>query len=330
MTIDFTAPEWVDNQGVKLAVYRAGPTLESAEKPPVLFLHGWPEIAYSWRKQMAALADAGYPVFAPDNRGFGKSDKPEGVEHYGMPSLVSDVEAILDHWGLEKAVIVGHDWGALILWSLPFYIPDRLMGCVGLNVALMGHPPMDPIAMFRRAYGDKMYMVRFQEEGACEPILEADMARTFRFFFRKPKGGSRKIVDGAFENEQLDLIGLLQSDDSKWGGVPLMSEEDIAVYVDGYRDGMTAPLHWYRNMTHNWQELGKRLTAAGKLPMVDVPCLQFLASMDRACPPSLADGMNKRCSDLEIIMLDGCGHWSQLERTDDVNTGILSWLDRKF
>ncbi len=325
----FPDPRMIDAGGIKLALYRDGPDPKETDKPAVLLLHGWPELAYSWRYQMPALAAAGYPVFAIDNRGFGNSDKPKGVDAYAMDSLAQDVAGTLDAIGVDKAVIAGHDWGALVLWSLPFYIPERLLGCIGLNVPLMGYPPVDPVTMFRAAFGEDMYIVRFQTEGACEPILEADLKRTFRFFFRKP-GGNSGLSDGAFESNSLDLIALLQRDESSWGGVPLVSDEDIAVYAHGYRDGMTAPLHWYRNFKKNWEMLGEKRLPDGKLPKVTVPCLQFLADLDRACPPSLADGMDDRCDDLEIIILKGCGHWSMQERAGDVNAGMIRWLADHF
>lgn len=330
MAVDFAAPEIVPVNGIRLAVYRDGPDWRTTHKPPIVLLHGWPELAYSWRKQIAALASAGYPVFAPDNRGFGNSDKPAGKDQYAMPVLVGDVAGLLDHYGIEKAVLVGHDWGALVLWALPFYIPERLLGCIGMNVPLFGLPPVDPLTMFRAAYGDDMYIVRFQEEGACEPALERDLARTFRFFFRGPGPNSKGLDDGAFENEKLDLISLLERPEETWGGVPLVSDADVAVYAHGYRDGMTAPLNWYRNFVSNWQDLKSKAGKDGKLPVVEVPCLQFLAELDRACPPALADGMEERCRDLEVILLEGCGHWVQQERTNEINQGMLDWLARKF
>ena len=328
----FPKAEMVSVGDVSLAVYRDGPMPGSVDKPTVVLLHGWPEIAYSWRYQIKALADAGYPVIAPDNRGYGASDKPDGVENYQIGKLTSDCAGLLDHYGVEKAVFVGHDWGAILLWTLPFYQKDRLLGCVGLNVPLMGRPPADPVSMFRMAFGEDMYIVRFQTEGYGEKILEADLARTFRFFFRKPRDENAKtgLKDGAFENEKLTLLTLLQQDESKWGGVPLMSEDDIQVYVDGYKDGMTAPLHWYRNFKHNHDDMAQFVGDDGKYPFVDLPCLQFLCELDRACPPSLATGMENRCGPLETVMLDGCGHWSQIERTEDINSHLIDWLERHF
>ncbi|WCL55523.1 alpha/beta fold hydrolase [Gimibacter soli] len=326
---DWPAPETVRLKDIDLAVYRMGPKdWRSAGKPPVFFLHGFPELAYSWRSQMKALSAAGYPVFAPDLRGYGASAKPEGRENYTMAKLTGDVRGLLDHYGIEKAVLVGHDWGALLLWSLPFYMPGRALGYAGLNVPLMPHYPVDPITLFRQRFGEEMYIVRFQEEGACEPLLEADVLNTFRFFMRKPAPTSRRPDEVPFSEKSLDLLTLLQKGADHWGGEALMSDADLAPYVAAYTaGGFKAPIHWYRNMAANWQDQKQFLDADGLLPKVPEPCLMITAEMDRACPPALADGMEKRVSGpYTRLDLKGCGHWSQQERADDVNRALLDWL----
>jgi pimeloyl-ACP methyl ester carboxylesterase len=332
--IDFNNPEYADNEGVKLAVYRGGPDPAMADKPAVMFLHGWPDVAITWNNQMAALADSGYPVFAADGRGYGRSDAPKGVENYTMAKLTSDIAAIQDHYGLKNAVLVGHDWGAIVLWQTPFYIGDRVLGCAGLNVPLMRHFPIDPVSVFRQHFGETMYIVRFQTEGACEPILEKDLNETFRFFLRRPMaaGGAKKpqSTKFAFEVENLDLISLLQAGESVWGGELLLSDEELNYYVDAYsRNGMTGPLHWYRNMAANWKAR-QQFLVDGALPVVEKPCLMFTAALDRACPPSLATGMEDLCTPYERVDFDGCGHWTQQERADEVNTSLLDWLGRHF
>ncbi|TNE62663.1 MAG: alpha/beta hydrolase [Alphaproteobacteria bacterium] len=326
----FPVAEMVKTNGVRLAVYRAGPDMSETDKPAVFFLHGFPEIAYSWRAQLKALGDAGYPVFAYDARGYGASDAPKGRENYTIAKLAGDAAGLLDHYGLRDAVFVGHDWGAITLWNLPFYLKGRVLGCAGLNVPLLPHYPMDPIAMFRARFGDKMYIVRFQEEGACEPVLERDLMQTFRFFLRKPNKGKPVKEDVPFEQKSLDLISLLEAGEDRWGGEQLMPDDEIAIYARAYaKNGFTGPLHWYRNFTSNWQDQ-KRFLKDGKLPFVELPCLMITADLDRACPPRIADGMEKLCGPYERIDLKGCGHWSQQERAADVNRALLAWLRQHF
>ncbi len=328
--VDFSNPEFVDTNGVTLPVYRAGPNFEDTEKPTIVFLHGFPEIAYSWRAQLEYFAEAGHPVIAPDQRGYGRSSKPEGKENYTMKHLSEDLAGLLDHYGIEKAVFVGHDWGAIILWQLPFYIGDRVMGCAGLNVPLMRHFPIDPISIFRAKLGEQMYIVRFQDEGACEPILEKDLRETFRFFLRKPSMNKQEKTTFAFEVKNLDLISLLQAGEEAWGGEVLMPDEELQHYIDAYSaSGFTGPLHWYRNMAENW-ETQKQFVTDGNLPKIEKPCLMITAEVDRACPPELADGMEELCEPYTRHDLKGCGHWSQQERSEEVNETIHNWLKAHF
>lgn len=328
--IDFTKPEFVDVGEVTLPVYKAGPDPASTEKPPLVFLHGWPDIAYSWRRQMAALAAEGYPVFAPDQRGYGKASKPEGVENYTVEKLAGDLAGLLDHYGLDDAVFIGHDWGAIVLWQLPHYIGNRVRGYAGLAVPLMRHFPMDPVSIFRARLGDDMYIVRFQAEGACEPILEADLRATFKFFHRKPGLGNAGGDDFSFSTENLDLISLLQAGEAAWGGEELLSEDELKMYVDAYSEsGFSSPLHWYRNMTANW-DAQKAFLVDGELPKLMKPCLMITAELDRACPPSLSDGMEDLCEPYERIDMKGCGHWLPAERAEEVNAALLDWLGRHF
>ncbi len=328
--IDFQKPDLIETNSITLAVYRAGPEPVETDKPPIVFLHGFPELAYSWRAQMEALSVAGYPVFAPDQRGYGRSSKPLGKENYTMEKLTGDLVGLLDHYGLEKAVFVGHDWGALVLWSLPFYCGDRVRGYAGLNLPLTRHYPLDPISLMRAKLGDDMYIVCFQDEGACEPILEDDVQKTFRFFMRRPSLNKKRQPSVSFDIENLDLIGLLQKGESAWGGDLLLSEADMQVYVNAYSaGGFTAPLHWYRNMAENW-EAQKAFLEDGALPLVETPCLMITADLDRACPPKLADGMENLCKPYSRVDLKGCGHWSQQEKPDEVNNILLSWLSQNF
>jgi pimeloyl-ACP methyl ester carboxylesterase len=328
--IDFNNPEMVNVGEVILPVYRGGPALADTEKPPVVFLHGWPDLAITWKHQMEHLAALGYPVFAPDQRGYGKSTKPEGKENYTAAKLTGDLAGLLDHYHIEKAVFVGHDWGAILLWHMPFYQPERVLGYAGLAVPLMKHYPMDPISLFKARFGEKMYIVRFQQEGACEPVLEQDLEATFKFFHRRP--GKGKSVGGnfSFSVESLDLISLLEAGEDAWGGEQLLHGEDLAYYVRSFKEsGFTGPLHWYRNMAENWKAQ-KQFLVDGALPKVEAPCLMITAELDRACPPSLSDGMEDMCEPFERIDLMGCGHWLTVERTPEVNNALEGWLARHF
>ncbi len=327
----FPAPEIIDLGDIHLGVYRAGPECQSSEKPAVILMHGWPEMAYSWRHQIAALAESGYPVFAPDMRGYGVSGKPEGVEAYTMGKLTGDMQAMLDHYGIEKAVFIGHDWGAIILWAMPFYMPDRLIGLGGLNVAFMPrNPQFDPIAIMCHVLGENMYIVQFQQEGRCEPQLEADVARTFRYMMRKPATAKSDKPAVGKVRPDLDILAMMGEDEANWPGVPICDPAELQPYVDAFsKGGFTAPLHWYRNFTSNWHAMAQ-YQPPGELLKIDLPTLMVTAERDVACPARLADGMEDIFTNYTRIDLQGCGHWSMQEQPEQVNAALLNWLNDAF
>lgn len=326
MTDFFDTPTYVNSTGVKIAVYRAGPDPAEATKPPVIFMHGFPELARSFRHQMTALAAEGYPVFAPDMRGYNRSDKPVGAAHYSMSALVSDIRAVLDHFGLAKAVFVGHDLGAFVLWALPFYMPERLLGCAGLSYPLLPRLPLNPLWGMRLLFHRDMYMLQFQTEGKCEPLLEADVARTMRFFMRKVGNYDTSQIDMSFRGKALNIMEQLAGPEEAWIGEPLLEDAEFQIYVDAFSaGGFTAPIHWYRNLKTNWKDM-KRFTVKRKLPFVDLPCLIVTAEWDFATPPRLSNGMHHRCGPLTRVDLKGCSHWLQIEKAEEVTSALRDWL----
>ena len=119
--------------------------VEAGEGPLVVLAHGFPELGYSWRHQIPALAEAGYQVLAPDQRGYGRSSRPEAIEDYDIVHLTGDLLGLLDDAGAEQAVFVGHDWGAMVVWPLALLAPERVAGVVGMSVPFMPRAPMPPI-----------------------------------------------------------------------------------------------------------------------------------------------------------------------------------------
>ena len=330
VTDRFPEPEHVRVGDINLAVYRMGPDPDKVDKPTLLFLHGFPEIAYSWRHVMAAMAREGYPVVAFDMRGYGASDVPDAIEAYGAAQLVGDVVGLADALNLDNVVAIGHDWGALILWMLPFWVPGRFKAYAGLNVALTPHFPMDPIALFRARLGDNMYIVRFQEPGVAEAILERDVEASIRYFLRKParfRPATLRTEELAFAAKGLDLLALFEAGPSAWGGEPLMEDDDIARYVAAFqRTGFAGPINYYRNMTANWTEQ-KQFLIDGKLPIIQEPVLMITADLDHACPAWLADGMVDMCTNLSRTDLQSCGHWSMQEQPHAIIKSLSEWLN---
>ena len=163
--------------GVELHVHEAG----DPEAPPVVLCHGFPELGYSWRHQIGALADAGYHVLAPDQRGYGRSSRPEALTDYDIVHLTDDLVALIDDVGRDTAAIVGHDWGSMVVWGLAQRAPERVAGVVGMSVPFLPRGEHPPTEAMRHVLGDAFfYMLYFQEPGVADANLAADPDRTMR------------------------------------------------------------------------------------------------------------------------------------------------------
>jgi pimeloyl-ACP methyl ester carboxylesterase len=168
-------------RGVRVVV--DGTSLEVAEHGPpggpvLILLHGFPELGFSWRHQIPALAAAGYRLLVPDLRGFGGSDAPPAVEDYSMTHLTADVVGLIDHSGADRAIVVGHDWGADVAWKTAWIHPDRVRAVAGLSVPFVPRAAAAPIPIMRRHLGEDFYIVWFQREGPPEEALARDVRRT--------------------------------------------------------------------------------------------------------------------------------------------------------
>ncbi|HEY4853584.1 MAG TPA: alpha/beta hydrolase [Streptosporangiaceae bacterium] len=164
----------VNGTGIEFDVTGAG--------RPAVLLHGFPDSGRLWRHQVPALAAAGFQVIVPDLRGYGRSDKPADVESYAIPYLAGDVAGILDQLGIERAHVVGHDWGAALAWVLGSLLPDRVDHLVALSV---GHPASFATAGLRQRE-KSWYMLLFQFEGVAEQWLSDDNWANFRSWARHP------------------------------------------------------------------------------------------------------------------------------------------------
>ncbi|MDX3074313.1 alpha/beta fold hydrolase [Streptomyces sp. NPDC088354] len=301
---------------------------EEGEGPLVVLLHGFPECWYSWRHQFGPLAAAGYRVVAPDQRGIGRSDRPEAVDAYTVLDLVGDVIGLIHALGEDTAVVVGHDWGAPVAWHTAMLRPDVVRAVAGLSVPptpRSGDTP--PLVAMQERYDGRFYWNYFAQPGVADAEFAADPDSTFRRFLYGASGDNpandpvpaEPLVPpgGGF----LDLVG----DPEKlpaW-----LTEEDVATFAAEYGpQGFTGGLNWYRNLDRNW-----RLTAPWSGATLQVPGLYVTGDRDvvHALPgasdllavlPQLYPTLR------EPVVLPGCGHWTQQERPAEVNTALLDFL----
>jgi len=307
----------VETNGVQLRVIDAG----DEDAPAVVLAHGFPELAYSWRHQIPVLAEAGYRVLAPDQRGYGGSSKPEAVDAYNIVELSADIVGLLDDIGAERAVLVGHDFGGVVAWGAPLLHPGRFSGVVGLSVPPVPRPKVPTTQAFHKVFGDNFfYILYFQEQGPADAELNRDPATTLRKLM-----GSLTTTDetAAMRMLQPGPEGFIDRIPEPDGLPDWISQDEFDHYVDEFtRNGFTAPLNWYRCFDRNWE-----LTATTSAATIAVPSLFIGGGAD----PTLAYTPRRRFSevvsgDYREVMIDGAGHWLQQERPTEVNEALLGFL----
>jgi soluble epoxide hydrolase / lipid-phosphate phosphatase len=312
--------KFVRTNGIRMAVYDAG------KGPAVVLLHGWPELAYSWRNQIPALVSAGYRVVVPDQRGYGLTDRPPEVEAYDMVHLTGDLVGLLDALGIQKAIFCGHDWGGLVVWQMPLFHRDRVAGVIGLNSPFVPRLPLPPIETLRFIFGERMYVVSFQDYGVDDALLEKDVERVFRTLMRKKVIRAAEYFALPPEHRHFDFIRQFEAPEPKrLPGEPVLDRDELQVFVTAYKaTGFTGGINWYRNVQRNWE------ASRGIEQRVSVPSLMLSAEDDVVLPPALTDGMETYVPDLEKHTISDCGHWAQQEKPNEVNRIIIDWLKRRF
>ncbi|MGW3817340.1 alpha/beta fold hydrolase [Streptomyces sp. NPDC005046] len=299
--------------------------VEQGVGPLVLLVHGFPESWYSWRHQLPVLAAAGYRAVAMDVRGYGRSSRPEGVAAYRMLDLVEDNVAVVRALGEETAVIVGHDWGSTIAANSALIKPDvfRAVGLLSVPYAPPGGPR--PSEVFAQMGGDEeFYVSYFQEPGRAEAEIEPDV-RGWLAGFYAAFSAETMPAPGALDPHFVSRGGTLR-DRFPAGGLPTwLSAHDLDVYAGEFeRTGLVGALNRYRNMDRDWEDLagfnGRPITQ---------PSL-FLGGALDASTTWMAEAIEAYPTTLPGLVtsyvLDGCGHWIQQERRDQVNEILTDWL----
>jgi pimeloyl-ACP methyl ester carboxylesterase len=288
----------VATNGIELHV------VEEGDGPAVVLCHGFPELAYSWREQIPALAAAGYRVLAPDMRGFGQSSVRADPAAYDVVSLCGDIVGLLDELGEESAVLVGHDWGASLVWSMATIHPRRVRAVAGLSVPFVPRAPAAPLPIMRRHLGEDFYIVWFQQPGVADAALASDVRRTLTT--------SRQwTAQWAEEDPNPPRL-------PAW-----LSEQDLQVYVDAFeRTGFSGGLAWYRNIDRNWE-----LTEPYRDVRVEQPAMFLTGELDPVRSFMPAEAMQGWVTDLRAeIVVAGAGHWVQQQEPAAVNEALLEFL----
>ncbi|GAA3728928.1 epoxide hydrolase EphM [Salinicoccus jeotgali] len=284
MDIDF---QYIHTNNIDLHMAVAGPE----EGELVVLLHGFPEFWYSWRRQIRVLAQAGYRVIAPDQRGYNKSDKPAGVGAYAINILKEDIIGLIDHFNRDEAAIVGHDWGGAVGWHLASINPERVKCFTAINMA---HPGVFPEVMMAKPTQilKSAYMLFFQLPRLPEFIMSS---RDYSNLEQMLKVTSKK---GTFSDNELGAYNIAWS----------------------RHNALKSMLNWYRAIPHSIKSIDKK-------SKVEVPVKIIWGSSDQFLSQRLAEESLKYTHSQRVVWVNGATHWVHQEYPDFVNEQILQFLD---
>jgi epoxide hydrolase A/B len=309
----------IEANGIKLRIAEMG------KGPLVVFLHGFPESWYSWRHQLPAIAKAGFHAVAPDLRGYGKSDKPANVEDYDIHHLSADVTGLIDALGEKTAVVVGHDWGALVAWNAVLLHPDRFTGLVAMSVPYGGRGTVSPLETMKKTYGDNFYYILyFQEPGVAEAEFDKNPRAILSGLYLSPDSPREppEITD-----PKRAAGGWIPRIGAPKGLPPWLTQADLDYYVNEFTaSGFRGGINFYRNFHRNWETTPQLTDRKISQPTA------FIAG-DRdvviggATAEQLTAIMSRVATDFRgVTLVPGTGHWVQQERPEETNAALLAFL----
>lgn len=316
LPLGFPEPRLVTAGDVMFSVHEAGPE----DGFPLLMLHGWPELAFSWAPLVPALTAAGCKLYMPDLKGFGGSSKPTDPDAYQMSVIAEDYRNLLDALGLEKVLLVGHDWGGAVVWPLTQRVGERVIGVASFCTPYPAIAPAPPLAIYQKKMGPDFYINQFQDPQCPDRVFGGREDDFFRFIMRPgpPREIWPKLIPAA-----LEIPKRFAEDQGPWPE-SVVPEECISVYADAYAaSGHEAPTMVYRLIDRHWEE------RKAFDPEITVPALMVTASRDMMLPPEASLGMEERCTDLSRAELDS-GHWVMWEASEAAGNALVGWLKDRF
>ncbi|MDQ2858653.1 MAG: alpha/beta hydrolase [Candidatus Eremiobacteraeota bacterium] len=297
--------------------------VEQGEGPLVVLLHGWPESWYSWRHQIPALAAAGFRVVAPDQRGYGQTDRPEAIEAYNILNLVGDVVGLVRALGEERAVVVGHDWGAIVAAPCALLRHDMFRAVGLMSVPYLMRRPLRPAVAFALATQEKhFYQDYFQQPGKAEREFEEDVRKTILGVLYSGSGGAVLPKSAYRFDKTTRMVDNLTIPDElpAW-----LEERDVEFFVNEFtRAGFRGGINWYRNFDRNW-ELTPFLDGA----KIVQPALFIAGERDGVLKMAAEEYKNLALNvpGLRVQhLVAGAGHWAEQERPDEVNGVLIDFL----
>jgi len=315
--------EMVEHDDIRLKVASVG------EGPLILCVHGWPELWYSWRHQMAFFAERGFRVAAMNVRGYDGSSQPHDVSAYTLRHLAGDAAAVIDALGGGEAIVLGHDWGAPIAWNTARLHADKVRAVAGLSVPYRPVDAVSSLELWKTMYADQgrfFYQLYFLNEGVAEAEFAADNARALRMIYYSACGDAAEDSD-LIANKPADstmLHGLVDPDPfPAW-----LTPEDLQVYAAAFEaSGWRGPLNRYRAQTLDAEDLGQLPDGELTQPAAFIggefdPVRRFARGIDVYANAGAA------CRDFRgATIIPGAGHWVQQEAPDATNAALVTFID---
>lgn len=319
--VDGVTLRYIEVNDITMRIAEAGD-----DGPLVLLAHGWPESWYSWRHQLKYLSELGYRVVAPDMRGYGGTDAPIAVDDYNIENIAADMVGILDRLGEERAVMVGHDWGAIVAWQTVQFYPNRFDGLIAMSVPFAGRQERSPMVEWRETFGDNFYYILYHNEpnGVAEREYDSNPRELLSRLYLSPRSPreSPAITDPrASAGGWIGRLGAPKSLPS-W-----LSAFDLNYFVGEFeRAGFRGGVNYYRNFHRNWE-----LTESLKNAHIGIPTLFIAGERDvvigGASEARLQGAMSRVVNDLRgVILVPEVGHWVQQEAPDVVNQAMSDFL----
>lgn len=278
--------QFIETNGIKLHTAAAGPE----DGPLVVLLHGFPEFWFGWTNQLQFLAEKGYRVVAPDQRGYNLSDKPEGIDPYTVDSLRDDVIGIIQHFQKETAIIIGHDWGGAVAWHLAATRPEYVDKLIVLNIP---HPKAMP---------------RVFKKNPLQWVKSSYIA-----FFQLPNLPEQALSKGGFKVMQQSL--------EQTSNPETFSKQEIEQYKTAWAQpgALTAMLNWYRAI---------RRGSLGQVPetKIQVPVRIIWGLGDQFLSPMLATESLAFCEDVNLVFVGEATHWVHHEQPEIVNRLLAQFI----
>ncbi len=284
--------QYIATNNINLHVMTDGPENGTA----VILLHGFPQFHYGWKDQIPALVKAGFRVIVPDQRGYNLSDKPKGISAYDVDILAKDIIGLFDHFGIQKAKLVGHDWGAVVAWTVALNHPERLEKLAILNVP---HPDvMVDFVLNNTAQRKKSWYV---------------------FFFQIPV-----YVEWILRKNNFEYLARMLT---LSGRKSTFTEADVVEYKKAWaqKGALTAMVNWYRAaMRRGLRSAFSRNKSNAR--RVHVPTMMLWGKRDIALSVDMAQPSIDLCDQGELTIYDKSTHWVQHDASEEVNQKLIEFM----